>query len=82
MKTLKFLALFTAVLLVGFSACKKDDDDDDDNNPPPPPEENIVDGNISENTTWAIGETYELAASVSVLDGTTLTIEPGLIIKG
>lgn len=38
--------------------------------------------NISENTTWETGNIYELGGRIAVLDGVTLTIEPGVIIKG
>lgn len=45
--------------------------------------ENIkVIGNISTNTTFETGKTYELQGRITVLDGITLTIEPGVIIKG
>lgn len=42
----------------------------------------IVDANITENTTWETGKTYVLAGRVTVLDGKTLTIQPGVVVKG
>ena len=42
----------------------------------------MVTGNITENTTWETGMVYVLASRVSVVDGVTLTIEPGVIVKG
>jgi hypothetical protein len=38
--------------------------------------------NISANTTWKTGRVYILATRVTVLDGITLTIEPGVVVKG
>jgi len=41
-----------------------------------------VSANISENTTWETGKVYILQSRISVLSGVTLTIEPGVVIKG
>ncbi len=38
--------------------------------------------NIDEDTTWETGNIYILEGRITVLDGVTLTIEPGVIIKG
>ncbi|MFT6969754.1 MAG: hypothetical protein ACJAXX_000315 [Roseivirga sp.] len=38
--------------------------------------------NIAANTTWATGKTYILANRIIVLSGSTLTIEPGVVVKG
>lgn len=42
----------------------------------------LIQGNISTNTTWTNDNIYILVDKVKVLDGATLTIEPGTIIKG
>lgn len=42
----------------------------------------IVSENISSNTTWTNDKVYVLNTRVVVTSGTTLTIEPGTIIKG
>ncbi|MBC7775499.1 MAG: T9SS type A sorting domain-containing protein [Phycisphaerae bacterium] len=42
----------------------------------------VVSGDISTNTTWTKTNTYLLNGFVYVLDGVTLTIEAGTIIKG
>jgi hypothetical protein len=42
----------------------------------------IVTSNITTNTTWTKNNIYELAGRITVLDGVTLTIEAGTIIKG
>jgi hypothetical protein len=41
-----------------------------------------VPGNITENTTWVTGKTYVLESRIAVVSGVTLTIEPGVIVKG
>lgn len=41
-----------------------------------------VSENISSNTTWETGKVYILKSRISVLAGVTLTIEPGVIVKG
>jgi len=42
----------------------------------------VVSSNISADETWTNDKVYQLASRVAVLDGVTLTIEPGTIIKG
>ncbi len=42
----------------------------------------VVSGDISTNTTWTKNNTYLLSGFVYVLDGATLTIEAGTVIKG
>jgi len=42
----------------------------------------VVSSNISANTTWTKDNIYELSGRITVLDGVTLTIEAGTIIKG
>lgn len=42
----------------------------------------MVTTNISENTTWTKDNVYQLGGRITVLDGVTLTIEAGTIIKG
>lgn len=41
-----------------------------------------VDGNITANTTWKTGKVYILKSRIAVVSGVTLTIEPGVIVKG
>src|SRR5687768_12895201 len=48
----------------------------------PVPDVVVVNGAIEENTTWTSDNIYELAGRVIVLNGVTLTIEPGTVIKG
>ena len=42
----------------------------------------VIRGDIEENTTWTAGNIYQLDTRVTVVDGVTLTIEPGTVIKG
>lgn len=41
-----------------------------------------VTGNITSNTTWETGKEYILESRVAVTAGATLTIQPGVIVKG
>src|SRR5690606_18677072 len=45
-------------------------------------DENLVTNDITTDVTWESGNTYVLAGRIFVNDGATLTIEPGVIIKG
>ena len=49
-----------------------------------PADENVVmvTGNITSNTTWETGKVYVLASRIAVTNGATLTIQPGVIVKG
>ncbi|MBE0663300.1 MAG: hypothetical protein IH597_12650 [Bacteroidales bacterium] len=42
----------------------------------------VVSSNISTNTDWTSDKVYQLAGRITVLNGATLTIEAGTIIKG
>jgi hypothetical protein len=42
----------------------------------------VVTTNISANTTWTADKTYVLGGRITVLNGATLEIEPGTVIKG
>jgi hypothetical protein len=75
-----FSAIFFGIAVV-FSSCKKDE------LPEPiiptvPTGNVVVTANISANTTWTADRVYQLGGRITVLDGATLTIEPGTIIKG
>ena len=76
MKNFFFYSLIAVSAL--FVSCKEDD-------PTPTPIEETeltVSANITENTTWETGKIYILGARIAVLSGVTLTIEPGVIVKG
>lgn len=41
-----------------------------------------VSSNITANTTWETGKVYVLSGRITVVSGVTLTIQPGVIVKG
>ena len=75
---LKLTAAILATLTIGFTSCTEDEKND----PLPEETEFTVTTNIIENTTWETGNIYILGGRIAVTDGITLTIEPGVIIKG
>ena len=84
MNTLKKLRNAALILAMGGLVLTSCDDDDDDTPPTTPPATGniVVNNNISSNTTWTTGNVYQLGGRITVLDGATLTIEPGVIVKG
>lgn len=79
----KLLAL--AFMLSGFlffTSCNEDDGGDGDGDPIVGGIEVLVESNISSDVTWSSDSIYILGGRVTVLDGATLIIEPGTIIKG
>lgn len=42
----------------------------------------FINSNITEDATWETGKVYVLQTRVTVVDGVTLTIEPGVVVKG
>lgn len=80
MKTILSIASLLVAFTITFTSCKEKTFD-----PPviPAPTGNvIVTSNISSNTTWTADKVYQLGGRITVLDGATLTIEAGTIIKG
>ncbi len=45
-------------------------------------DEVVIEDNITSDATWTKDKVYVLASRVAVVDGVTLTIEPGTVIKG
>lgn len=41
-----------------------------------------ITSNITSNTTWETGKTYILKSRIAVVSGITLTIQPGVVVKG
>ncbi|GGF22564.1 hypothetical protein [Echinicola rosea] len=80
MKKLNLLFLMLIGASVMFTSCSDDDPTPTPN--PDPEDEMVLSENIAEDMTLESGNVYTLASRVSVLDGVTLTIEPGVIIKG
>jgi hypothetical protein len=75
MKNSMNVLLTLAIFAILTTSCTED--------PPPAEEDDLtISENISENTTWETGNVYQLGGRIAVMDGVTLTIEPGVIIKG
>lgn len=77
---LKLLSLALSMSVLVFSGCS--DDEDTTPTPTPEPTSYEVTGNITTNTTWVTGKTYVLTTRVAVTSGATLTIQPGVVVKG
>lgn len=46
------------------------------------PAEITISSNITADATWETGKTYILAGRIAVQEGVTLTVEPGVVVKG
>ncbi|ADR22782.1 hypothetical protein MATR_33720 [Marivirga tractuosa] len=82
MKKINLLALLFLALAFGFTACDDDPVDPVVNDDEETEGTIIVTENISEDVTWDNETVYQLGGRIFVLEGATLTIEPGTIIKG
>jgi len=73
-------AILAAFVAVAFNtSCTKDEV----NNNAGPTNTNVVKtGQITANETWTANNVYQLRGRVTVINGATLTIEPGTIVKG
>lgn len=77
---IKFLTMVALSTLMFVSGCK--DDSEPDVIVTPATGNVIVDANITANTTWTSDKIYQLAGRITVVDGVTLTIQAGTVIKG
>jgi hypothetical protein len=75
----KIMGMFILSLLGIFTSCSKKSDD---STPTPPGTIVEISGEISGNVNWTTEKQYLLKGFVYVLDGATLTIAPGTVIKG
>ena len=82
MKKINLLALLFLALAFGFTACDDTDVDPEVDNGDNNDGVTVVTENISEDVTWNSETVYQLGGRIFVLEGATLTIEPGTIIKG
>ncbi|NOZ47342.1 MAG: hypothetical protein GXO79_11260 [Chlorobi bacterium] len=81
MKTNLILLLITG-LTFGIVSCNTDTPGDDNTIITGDTTQLQIIENITENTTWETGNVYVLGARIEVISGATLTIEPGVIVKG
>ncbi|GAB4224587.1 MAG: hypothetical protein Kow00127_25390 [Bacteroidales bacterium] len=81
-RILRVISVALTVILFVTSCSKSDDPSTDNNNVNTGQNEIVVSANIEENTTWETGKIYRLSTRVSVVSGVTLTINPGVIVKG
>ncbi len=78
LNTLLLLLLTAGFILTGCG----EDETPNVIDPDPAPTSNIIEENITSDVTWETGKTYILANRIVVTDGATLTIQPGVVIKG
>lgn len=77
----KLSRLLVAALIIIMASCSEDQDPiigGDNNNTG----NELINTNITVNTTWTSDKVYQLQSRIIVEPGVTLTIEPGTIIKG
>jgi hypothetical protein len=75
----KFLTMFAVAAVVVATGCSKSDDDEDGGTTPA---NTTLQGNITENRTLTADKKWTLKGYVYVMNGATLTIEPGTVIVG
>lgn len=81
MRKITNLILILAAGVIGFTGCIQGNekpgttDGGTDSNV-------VISSNITTNTTWETGKTYVLSGRVAVTSGATLTIQPGVVVKG
>ncbi len=76
---MKKLLLILVAFATVFTACKKDEETTPSPTPSGP---TLINANITQNTTWETGKVYVLQSRIAVVSGVTLTIQPGVIVKG
>lgn len=79
---MKKLILFISLIALISTSCRKIEADGEAVKPGPPEENLVLEGKISSDRVLKSGSSYTLRGFVYVVDGATLTIEPGTIIKG
>lgn len=79
---MKKVILFISFLTLISTSCRKIEVDGGLIIPPPSEENLLLEGKISSDRTLKAGNSYTLRGFVYVVNGATLTIEPGTVIKG
>lgn len=80
MKKITNLIAILVASLIGFTGCIEGNEKPDLGEDPGSSVE--ITSNITTNTTWETGKIYVLAGRITVTPGVTLTIQPGVVIKG
>jgi len=75
MKKLFYLMMILAASAMVLTSCDPEEEIPEDDTI-------TITGNITANTTWETGKTYILGGRIAVVSGVSLTIQPGVIIKG
>ena len=73
--------MFSAIV-IGFTSCIEGNDKPTTGTDPDNSTNVLVSSNITSNTTWETGKTYVLGGRIAVTSGNTLTIQPGVVVKG
>jgi hypothetical protein len=82
MKKFNSLLILISAVVIGFTSCIDGNDKPIDPIDPENGDVQLINTNITANTTWLTGKTYVLGGRIAVTAGNTLTIQPGAIVKG
>lgn len=81
MKNFKSFSTLILAAVIGFTSCIEGNEKPVIDDTPGASDVKIT-GNITSSQTWVTGKTYVLSGRVAVTAGNTLTIQPGVIVKG
>lgn len=81
MKNFKAFSTLFLAAMIGFTSCIEGNEKPVVDDTPGASDVKIT-GNITSSQTWTTGKTYVLSGRVAVTAGNTLTIQPGVVVKG
>jgi hypothetical protein len=81
MKNFKSFSTLILAAVIGFTSCIEGNEKPVIDDTPGASDVKIT-GNITSSQTWTTGKTYILSGRIAVTAGNTLTIQPGVIVKG
>ncbi len=81
MKNFKSFSTLILAAVIGFTSCIEGNEKPVIDDAPGASDVKIT-ANITSSQTWVTGKTYVLAGRIAVTAGNTLTIQPGVIVKG
>lgn len=81
MKNLRVFSTLFLAAVIGFTSCIEGNEKPVIDDTPGASDVKIT-GNITSSQTWTTGKTYVLSGRIAVTSGSTLTIQPGVIVKG